>query len=141
MLYIEDDKRDLWPSVAAALASLEPLDMVLHLCAGDGPESFPSPFEAPDLDEYLEPVPPNDGVMQAGYSRRVPIDDELLSWLQPRTTEFEEWGDALAIYRPRRWELVAAVIPHEGLILVADEFGSALAASGFRPSADPPDWW
>jgi hypothetical protein len=141
MLYIEDDRRDLWPAVAAALASLEPLDMVLCLHVGEGPESFTSPFVAPDVNDYLEPVTEHGDGRRPLCSRRVSIDEELVSWLEPRTDDFEDWGDSLAIYRPGKWDLVAAVIPHEGLILVADEFGSALAASGFFPGADPPDWW
>jgi hypothetical protein len=141
MLYIEDDKRDIWPSVAAALVSLEPLDMVLCLYEGDGPDSFTPPFQAPNLDEYLEQVPQFQDGEYPPCSHRIPIDEGLLSWLQARTDEFEEWGNSLSIYRPGKYELVAAAIPHEGMILIADEFGSALAASGFLPSADPPDWW
>jgi hypothetical protein len=141
MLYIEDDERTLWPSVAAALASLEPLDMVLCLSEGDGPESFRSPFEAPDTEEYLESVTDYGDGTHPACSSRVAIDDALISWLESRTSEFEEWGDSLSIYRPDKNPLVAAVIPHEGMILVADEYGSALAASGFRLSSDPPDWW
>jgi hypothetical protein len=115
--------------------------MVLCLYEGDGPESFISPFQAPGIDEYLEPVTGYGDGVHPVCSARVAIDERLLSWLEPRTNDFEDWGDSLSIYRPGKNELVAAVIPHEGMILVADEFGSALSASGFRPSADPPDWW
>lgn len=141
MLYIEDDSRDLWPAVAAALVSLEPLDMVLCLYEGDGPDSFTPPFQAPNVNEYLEPIPGFEDGAEPLCSRRMTIDEDLLSWLQPRTDEFEDWGKSLSIYRPGKGELVAAAISHEGIILIADEFGSALAASGFLPSDDPPDWW
>lgn len=141
MLYLEDDRRELWPSVARALASLEPLDMVLCLYPGHGPESFSAPFLAPVRDEYLERTTSYEDGAAPPCSRRVVVDDELLVWLEPRTGDFEDWGDSLALYRPGNYSLVAAVIPHEGMILVADEFGSALAASGFRLSDEPPDWW
>lgn len=141
MLYIEDDTRELWPSVARALASLETLDMVLCLCEGSGPEHFVAPFLAADTYEYFEPVASYAEGAVPKCSRRVSVDEELLAWLEPRTGEFEEWGDYLALYRPRSYDLVAAVIPHEGIILVADEFGSDVAASGIRLSDEPPDWW
>ncbi len=141
MLYLEDDRRDLWPAVARTLASLEPLDMVLYLYEGEGPEAFTPPFQAAEQDEYLEPVTGYADGARPLCSRRVPIDEELLTWLEPRTGDFEDWGDALAAYRPGKLDLVAAVIPHEGMILVADEFGSAMAAAGLRLSSDAPDWW
>jgi hypothetical protein len=141
MLYLEDDRRELWPSVAHALASLELLDMVLCLYPGHGQESFSAPFFAPERDEYFERATSYEDGATPPCSRRVPVDDELLSWLEPRTCDFEDWGESLALYRPRSYALVAAIIPHKGVILVADEFGSALAASGFLLSDEPPDWW
>lgn len=140
MLYVEDDTRGLWPSVARALASLESLDMVLCIDPSDACEQYPAPFRAPEGDEYLEPVPSYEGVTRVS-SQRVAVNEELLSWLESRVGDFEDWGDSLAVYRPGNYALVAAVIPSEGMILVTDEFGSALAASGFRLSDEPPDWW
>lgn len=141
MLYVEDDSRGLWPSLVRALSSLESLDMVLCLYPDHEQESFSAPFLAPDRDEYLERATSYEDGAAPPCSRRVSVDEGLLSWLEPRTCDFEEWGDSLAVYRPGSYALVAAVIPHEGMILVADEFGSALAASGFRLSDEPPDWW
>lgn len=141
MLYIEDDRRDLWPTVARILSSLMPLDMVLCLYVGDGAESFSSPFQSPEVDEYLETVTRSENDEQPPCSTRVPVDESFLTWLEPRTDELEEWGHSLSLYRPGKYELVAAAIPHEGMILVADEFGSPLAASGLRLSEDPPEWW
>jgi hypothetical protein len=141
MHYLEDDRRELWPSVARALASLESLDMVLCLYPGEGRECFSAPFLAPEGDEYFEQATVcTDGVAPL-CSRRVAVDDDFLSWLESQNGEFEEWGESLAVYRPRSYALVAALIAHEGIIVVADEFDSALAASGFRLSDEPPDWW
>jgi len=141
MLYIEDDNGDLWPAVAAALALVAPLDMVLCLYEGNGPESFTAPFRAPDIDERLEPITDYEDGVHPLCSARVPVDDGLVSWLRSRTNDFEDWGDSLSVYRPGKRELVAAVIPHEGMILVADEFAASLEAGGFSSSIDPPDWW
>lgn len=141
MLYIEDDRRDLWPSVLRVLASLEPLDLVLCLYAGEGPESFTSPFRSPEMNEYLETIARFEDGARPLFSQRIQVDEALLSWLEARTDEFEDWGAYLAVYPPGKYELVAAAIHHEGTIVVADEFGSPLAAAGFRPSGDPPDWW
>ncbi|MDP2401989.1 MAG: hypothetical protein Q8M66_08425 [Actinomycetota bacterium] len=141
MLYLEDEKRQLWPSVARALASLETLDMVLCLYPSHEQEIFPAPFLVPERVEYFERATLDDDGVTPPYSRRIRVDDEFLSWLELHTDDFEEWGDSLATYRPRSYALVAAVIPRAGMILVADEFGSALAASGFLLSDEPPDWW
>lgn len=141
LLFLEDDRRELWPSVVRILASLTTLEMVLCLYPGSGREHFPAPFLAPDRDEYLErATTPEDGATPP-CSRRVAADDRLLSWLESRTDEFEDWGESLAVYRPRTYALVAAAIPHRGMILVAEEFGSALAACGFLLGDEPPDWW
>lgn len=141
MLYLEDDRRELWPSVARVLSSLVSLDMVLCLYPGSGPEHFPAPFLACERDEYLERATSCDDGSTPPCSRRIAVDEELLSWLDSHTDDFEDWGDSLAVYRPRSYVLVAAVIPHKGMILVAEEFGSALAATGFLLGNEPPDWW
>lgn len=141
MLYLEDGRRELWPQVTRALTSMGHLDMVLCLYEGSGPNDFFAPFLAPEKEDFLEPVPPADENAVPKCSRRVAVDDEFLSWLEQHTLDFEDWGHALALYRPRKYELIAAVIPHKGIILVADEFGSDLAAAGFLLSDETPDWW
>lgn len=141
MLYLEDDRRELWPTVARALASLELLDMVLWLESHADPTAFPAPFTAPEREEYLESVTDSDGHAPTLHSARVHVDEDLLAMLDEHSADLEDWGEALSLYRPRAYELVAAWIPHEGVIVVADEFESALAASGLLVSPDLPDWW
>ncbi len=140
MFYIEDDSRTLWPSVARVLASLEPLDMVLWLYQGEVGDSFEPPFDAQEIEDHLEPVAGYSEGASALHSRRVPVGEKLLTWLEPRTLDFEDWGEALSLYRPGKPDLVAAVLPHEAVILLADEYASPLEAAGFRLSDDPPDW-
>lgn len=114
--------------------------MVLCLYPGSDSDDMPEPFEPPVFDERLERVTSYPDGMAPSCSARVPVDEALLEWLEPVIDEIEDWGDSLVVYRPRRTEVVAAVIPHEAVILVSDEHGSALAAAGYRVSADPPDW-
>lgn len=139
MLYIDDDARALWPGVARTLASLLPLDMVLCLYPGQDPEELPEGFNLAPIPEALERVAEYTQGEAAPSCGRVALDEALLGWLEPRTDEFEDWCDSLALYRPGRTELVAALIPHQGVILIADEFGSAIAAAGFRASEDTPE--
>lgn len=139
MLYIDDEARALWPSVVRALASLAPFDMVLCLYPGQDAATLPDRFVLAARPELLERVTDYAEGEAPPSSQRVLVNEDLLAWLEPQTDEFEDWCDSLALYRPARTELAAAVIPHEGIILVQDEFGSALAAAGFWLSADPPE--
>lgn len=140
MLYLEDDSRSLWPEVVRVLAALEPLDMVLCAYAGDAFDSAVGPFEPLDGPTTMDGVTESDGE-PVQQSRRVTVDESLLALLEAHLPELEEWGDSLVVGRPGHREWVAASIPHEGMILVQPEYGSALAAAGYRPGDDAPDWW
>ena len=139
MLYLDDDRRSRWPAVARTLASLFQLDMVL--CLYPDSEHLSDPFVACEDDEPLERITTYlDGDIPP-RSARVAVDEALMTYLESHVDEFEEWGDSLILYRPGATALVAAAIPHEGIILVADEFGAPLDAAGFRVSSEPPEGW
>lgn len=139
MLYLDDDRRSLWPSVARILASLFPLDMVL--CLYPGSEHLSGPFAACDDDEPLERITTYPDGDIPPRSTRVAVDERLLAYLESHVDELEEWGDSLILYRPGVTTLVSAAIPHEGVILVSDEFGAPLEAAGFRVGSEPPEGW
>jgi len=139
MLYLDDDKRSLWPSVARILASLFTLDMVLFLYPGSGHMS--GPFTACDDDEFLERITTYPDGDLPPRSARVAVDEQLLTYLESHVDELDEWGDSLILYHPGATTLVAAAVPHEGVILVSDEFGAPLEAAGFRVGSEPPDGW
>jgi len=89
----------------------------------------------------IQPVSDDRDEETSPQSARVAVDEALLSVLEEHVDDLEDWGDAFILCRPRRWEFVAASVPHKGLILVDEEFGSSIAAAGYRLSDDQPDWW
>ncbi len=141
MLYIEDDKRTLWPSVARSLASLLPLDMVLCLYPGQDEDDFADPFAPNPIGEWFERITTYEDGDEPPSSARVRIDEQLLTFLEEHSADLEEWGDSLLIFRPEARDIIAGFIPHEGVIVVADAYGSSLAADGFMVSDEPPEWW
>lgn len=139
MLYLEDDRRDLWPVVVRALSSLVPLDVVVYLYPDQDEAHFEPPFEASDDDEFLERVTTYPDGVETLRSGRVSVDEEMLAHLEQHADELEEWGDSLVLYRTATMSMVAATIPHEGMILVADEFGSPLEATGLFLGTEQPE--
>lgn len=140
MHYLEDPQRKMWPNVSRLIAALEAVDMVLWLYPGHGADDFVEPFLPAEKYEWLEPAIPREDD-EPVYSRRVGVDETLLAMLEDSADDIEDWGEYLALYRPRDNNLVAAYIPHEGVILVADRLASALAADGLFLSDEPPGWW
>jgi len=140
LLYLEDESAALWPEIVRTLVALEPLDMVLCAYVGDSIDVAVGPFEPLVGPPTIDVVTTSDGE-PVDQSQRVKVDESLLSILEAHLDELEDWGDSLLLGRPGHREWIAAWIPHEGMILVRPEFGSALAAAGYRLSDEAPDWW
>lgn len=141
MLYLEDESRDEWPNIARILAEMETLEMVLCAYPGESFQTPVGPFQPLGDAHPVQPVSDDRDAETSLQSARVPVDASLLATLEEHVHDLEEWGEAFILCRPRRWEFVAASIPHKGMILIHEEFGSSIAAAGYRLSDDEPDWW
>ena len=142
MLYIQDSDGDTWLDVVELLSEREDHDMVLCLHPGSAGDALPDPFSLPVAPLILERVTTYPDGAEPPCSSRVRVSAELVDLLRPRASEFEDWGDSLALYPLKEWGWAAALIPHQRVILVRDEqLHGFLDAVGIPVNYEAPDGW
>lgn len=142
MRYLEAADDLAWTRLSEHLSESEALDMVLFAYPS-GPESgFPEPFEPASDFEALGRITQYENGEQPPRSARLRLTSAALASIRRQAGGFVHWGDTLALFRPDSTQWMAAYIPHESMILVAEpSLTFSASIIGLEFTRHPPDWW
>lgn len=140
MLTVEDADGSVWLEIVELLSEQDDYDMVLFPYPGSEGEPLPAPFApaaTPPLVESAATYSEDNG---PACSARLRVTPDSIEELGDHLDEFEDWGEAMALYPPRDWSWVASFVTHEGTVLVRDvRLYGYLDAAGIPVRKDAPE--